>query len=67
MTRDDDNASMTSTNDLGSWRALRLDDDVIAPTLKISTWDLSLCVYPHWLGFDVHGHDVLVLIMNISS
>ena len=31
---------------------------------KISTWNLSLCVYPHWLGFDVHGHDVLVLIMK---
>jgi hypothetical protein len=34
---------------------------------KINTRDLSLCVYPHWLGFDIHGHDVLVLIMNISS
>ena len=34
---------------------------------KISTWDLSICVYPHWLGFDGHGHDVLVLIINISS
>ena len=58
---------MTSANDLGSWRALGLDDIVIAPILKISTSYFSLCVYPHWLVFYVHDHDVLVLIMSISS